>query len=110
MLPPKAAQPANKSDTRSSMIEEVEHTSGDDKEIRDDSEMKCDDGENLETNAEVKESRTTADYTSPALRELKEMKNKAMYRLQKWASKQRQDEVTISLFQALITAPVADAI
>ncbi|KDR80445.1 hypothetical protein GALMADRAFT_208535 [Galerina marginata CBS 339.88] len=54
-----------------------------------------------------------ANNTSAAaklLRRLKEMKDKAIYALRKWTSSRRQDEVTVSLFQALITAPINDAI
>ncbi|KAF8808593.1 hypothetical protein BYT27DRAFT_7056479, partial [Phlegmacium glaucopus] len=44
------------------------------------------------------------------LRWLKEMKDKAIHALRKWTSSRRQNEVTVSLFQALITAPVNDTI
>ena len=60
-----------------------------------------------------KEHKKGGEDTSAAvklLQHLKQMKDRAMYTLRKWTARRRQDEVTISLFQALITAPINDAI
>ena len=38
------------------------------------------------------------------------MKDKTMHVLRRWTSKQQDNEITISLFQALITAPFDDAV
>ncbi len=71
--------------------------------------------EKIERETETKqkgEGEDTSDTSAAAklLRRLKEIKDRAMYALRKWTSNRRQDEVTVSLFQALIAAPINDAI
>lgn len=130
--PSKAAQPQKKLEMRATIIEDVEDE--DEKKMREKEkaqgpgiledvdeadkkngrkEMKPNEAMRTETDTKHEEkSGDTSDMNAAAkfLQQLKVMKDRTIDALKKWTSRQRESEVTISLFQALITAPIDDAI
>jgi len=126
MTPLKAAQPQKKPERRATIIEDVEDEDERKmnekekaqgpailKDVEDEHEWKMDEKMKVETDMGYRgegESMSNTSMATKILQQLKETKDKAIHALRKWTSKQQQDKVTVSLFKALITAPIDDAV